>query len=394
MSTSVRLSEVALFDPPAPNRDSLVGVQAAFVPMSSMSADAGDLEVTEARRAADCLKGYTYFQDGDLLVAKITPCFENGKIGQARISEAHAFGSTEFHVVRPKADNLNARYLHHLLRTPEVRAAGERRMTGSAGQRRVPRAFLEELQIPLPPLAEQRKIAELLDKVETLRTKNRCAAKHTDALALSLFDEMFSIGEAGQAEIALGDVIASGPQNGLYKHSSAYGSGTPILRIDGFYDGQVEELSQLKRVVLTQSEIETYKLHEGDIVINRVNSRDYLGKSAIIPHLNEETVFESNMMRFSVDKTRILPGFLIRALQRSRVRKQILQCAKDAVNQSSINQTDVKNLKIALPPLERQKDFLRSLARIEEANAAYQRAAELATQLLASLQHRAFQGEL
>ena len=83
------------------------------------------------------------------------------------------------------------------------------------------------------------------------------------------------------------------------------GTGTPILRIDGFYDGVVTGLTTLKRVRVTDEEQSLYGLHPGEIVINRVNSREYLGKSAQIPFLSEPIVFESNMMRFDIDHTRL-----------------------------------------------------------------------------------------
>jgi type I restriction enzyme S subunit len=97
-----------------------------------------------------------------------------------------------------------------------------------------------------------------------------------------------------------GDLIVHGPTNGLYKHSSACGEGTPILRINNFYDGRVTDLHELRRVKISENEIRTFKLKEGDIVINRVNSREYLGKSALIPPLHEMIVFESNMMRIGI----------------------------------------------------------------------------------------------
>src|SRR5207253_2857111 len=104
-------------------------------------------------------KGYTFFRDGDLLLAKITPCFENGKIAQATLNHELGVGSTEFHVIRPDRMRVSDRFLLRFLRQPRIRLSGERRMTGSAGQRRVPEAFISELELPLPPLEERRRIA-------------------------------------------------------------------------------------------------------------------------------------------------------------------------------------------------------------------------------------------
>ena len=162
----------------------------------------------------------------------------------------------------------------------------------------------------------------------------------------------------------LGDLILKGPQNGLYRSKSHYGSGIRILRIDGFYDGCVTDPADWQRVQLDDLTEEKYALSEDDIVINRVNSRPFLGKSAIVPEIPETAVFESNMMRFTVNPERILPKMLIAMLQLRSIRKRLLVNAKDAINQSSINQSDVRGLPIIVPPLALQSRFteLRSKA--------------------------------
>ena len=88
----------------------------SFVPMSAVSAETAGITHEETRSYAEVAKGYTPFVSGDVLVAKITPCFENGKIAQARLTQGVGFGSTEFHIVRPRANRLDARYILHFLR--------------------------------------------------------------------------------------------------------------------------------------------------------------------------------------------------------------------------------------------------------------------------------------
>ncbi|MFD2754174.1 restriction endonuclease subunit S [Comamonas terrae] len=164
---------------------------ASFVPMACVSEVSGSIISEEEREIEAISKGFTYFQNGDILVAKITPCFENGKIALAHVKHEHAFGSTEFHVIRPDATKVDGRYLFHFLRQPRIRIEGEKRMTGSGGQRRVPKSFLEELEISLPSLPEQRRIAAILDKAEALRSKRRKAIAKLDQLLQSVFLEMF-----------------------------------------------------------------------------------------------------------------------------------------------------------------------------------------------------------
>lgn len=158
----------------------------------------------------------------------------------------------------------------------------------------------------------------------------------------------------------LGDVLSVEPQNGLYKPQSAYkqdGTGTPIVRIDAFYDGKVTDFNKLRRLVCSDAEKEKYILQENDIVINRVNSIEYLGKCAQIIGMREPTVYESNMMRFHVDETRVDPCFMTRLLCSTFIYRQILNRAKKAVNQASINQRDVQSFTVIIPPIDLQKQF-------------------------------------
>lgn len=369
----------------------------AFLPMAAVDETSLSTVERETRAYSEVKKGYTPFAQGDVLVAKITPCFENGKITQATINRPFGFGSTEFHVVRPDPTRLNGRYLTHYLRQDFVRAQGQRRMTGSAGQRRVPPHFLAELAIPLPSLSEQRRIADILDKADALRAKRREAIAAVEELQSATFH--YVCGDAVPVSktwprVPLAELISEGPQNGIYKPSTEYGSGTLILRIDGFYDGLVTDVTTLKRVRLTADELSSYSLRDNDIVINRVNSREYLGKSALIPRLPEPVVFESNMMRFSLNTKRVDPVFLVRFLQTSSVRAHILKSAKDAINQSSINQQDVKSIPVLLPPLAQQQIFRQRFDAIEQVMHCQLASAKATNAMFMSLQHRAFNGGL
>jgi len=137
--------------------DSLV----TFLPMNAVS-ESGIIQGAEIRKAIDVKKGFTSFETGDVLVAKITPCFENYKGCLCTdLKNDRGYGSTEFHVLRPKK-NITGEYLHILTRTHHFRGTGELNMTGTAGQKRVPTVFLKNYDFPLPPLPEQKAIADLL----------------------------------------------------------------------------------------------------------------------------------------------------------------------------------------------------------------------------------------
>ena len=348
---------------------------------------------TKEINASDKLavKGAFTAEIGDIIVSRVRPT--RGAI--ALLRQRSLAVSSAFTILRSRDEITNA-YLFFSL-------AWNRTFLNYLGSRSkgalyptVPEKDVLAYEVPVPPLSEQQRIGNLLGEVDALRKLRVRADSRAAGLIPAVFVEMF--GDVGADRIrwprrSLGDVIADGPQNGLYKHSSFYGDGIPILRIDAFYDGDVEDLSSLKRLRVTLDEIEHYSLRENDIVINRVNSPKYLGKSALIPTLTEPTVFESNMMRFSVG-TAIEPGYLIRYLQTPSAKQQILSRAKHSINQSSINQEDVKSMLVPLPSTSLQKEFVHRVAdiRLLEANQAV--CDRRLDDLFQSMLDRAFCGEL
>jgi type I restriction enzyme, S subunit len=161
--------------------------------------------------------------------------------------------------------------------------------------------------------------------------------------------------------VRLGDLFASAPQNGLYKPASSYGRGTPIIRIDSFYDGAIIPDIQLKRLALLPGETDKYRVKAGDILINRVNSIEYLGKCALVTKIEESTVFESNIMKFTVLDSEISQRYLVAYLSSHGGRTRLCSNAKHAVNQASINQTDVASTPVPLPTVAEQHEIASEL---------------------------------
>ena len=296
--------------------------------------------------------------------------------------------STDIIPIAP-SKHVDKRYLLHFLRRPETIAWAAGRTTGVNLPRLSPRE-LASLEIQFPSLDDQRRLGAILDRADILRHKRKQSLtllkKLTDTLIAELLDAPLNI--------ELGEVIAEGPTNGLYKPSKDYGKGVPILRINSFYDGKIVDLLSLRRLSVTDAELSRFKLTNDDIVINRVNSLEYLGKSAIVRGLSEPTVYESNMMRFSLKKSIMLPDVCIALLQTPDTKQQILAKAKNAVNQSSINQRDVCGLRLALPAIEIQQRFVARMERIAALGAAVCVGEISLNTLFSSLQSRAFSGQL
>ncbi|RWX52893.1 restriction endonuclease subunit S [Photobacterium chitinilyticum] len=134
----------------------------SFIPMDAVSEDAKLLR-TEVKNYSDVSKGFTSFKDSDTLIAKITPCFENGKGAQVnQLENGIGFGSTEFHVLRAK-NGISAELIYFLTNTTAFRVRGELNMQGSAGQKRVTTDYLKLYKVFIPKqLKEQQKIASVL----------------------------------------------------------------------------------------------------------------------------------------------------------------------------------------------------------------------------------------
>jgi len=140
------------------------GTAVSFLPMEAVGDD-GTLTLDKEKTIAELETGYTYFRDGDVTIAKITPCYENGKGALMRgLTNGIGFGTTELIVARPMASQITGTYLHYMFISPDFRGIGESHMYGAGGQKRVPDAFVRNFATAFPPLPEQTAIAEFLDR--------------------------------------------------------------------------------------------------------------------------------------------------------------------------------------------------------------------------------------
>lgn len=313
-----------------------------------------------------------------------------GSAGAVQFVDGPCFPIDTTYYARPREGfDFDTKFLFYLLRQLDLS-----RLKTATGVPGLTREDAYKEQILVPPLPEQRRIVDILSRAEGIVSLHREALAKTRELIPALFLDLFgdpATNPKGWPVKTLGELISVGPQNGLYKHVSAYGEGAPIVRIDAFYDGRLSGLGTLRRLSVTDEEIARYGLREGDILINRVNSPEYLGKSAVVPALAEPVVFESNMMRLAVDEKSVRPGYLIQHLQTGHIKTLILSKAKHAINQSSINQQDVKSFPVPIPPLPLQDAFSARVAEIESIQSQTTTALAAAEATFQSLLHRAFE---
>jgi type I restriction enzyme S subunit len=191
-----KIEEIAEINPRVPKAALSVVTPVSFVPMAAVGAGDGSINVSDIRPYSAVQKGYTPFQEGDVLFAKITPCMENGKMAVVpKVENGYGFGSTEFHVLRPY-ECIETGYLYYFVSSKQFRMDAEHNMSGAVGQRRVPTSYLAACEIPLPPLPEQKrivaKIEELLSEldkgIESFKTAREQLKVYRQALLKHAFE--------------------------------------------------------------------------------------------------------------------------------------------------------------------------------------------------------------
>jgi len=301
-----------------------------------------------------------------LLEEKFLPAALNQRVSCVRLKEP---------------DKVLKTYLFHLLNSDYFEQQCMKAAEGVAQKNLSPK-WLFEYKIPMYSIERQKEISNTLDKIDLLIILRKQQLAKLDELVKARFVEMFGDSVANTKNFpstTLETVMTVFPQNGLYKPQTDYvqdDTGIPILRIDAFYNGKVTNWNTLKRLICSETEIDRYLLKENDIVINRVNSIEYLGKCAHIVGLKEKTVFESNMMRFHMDEKKVNAVYVTEVLCTEDIYRQILRRAKKSVNQASINQEDVKSLEILVPPLSLQNQFAAFVERVDQQKQTIQQSLE------------------
>jgi type I restriction enzyme S subunit len=230
------LSEVCTFKPQKSEaRIKLTSEdEVSFVPMENLGIGSKELTLTGTRSLAEVAGSYTYFAEGDVLLAKITPCFENGKLGIARnLVNGVGFGSSEYIVIRP-SPYVDAAFLYHFLDRATFREEGAKQMTGAVGHKRVPKEYVEGALIPVPTIEEQRRIVTLLDEafadIATAKTNAEKNLQNARELFESHLDAIVTNAQANSEIVPLSE-LATDITDGDHMPPPKVEQGLPFITI-------------------------------------------------------------------------------------------------------------------------------------------------------------------
>lgn len=396
MIKRVPLSKVAQINPRLPKGiDESQDV--SFLAMASVSEDGLILE-QETRVLRETKKGYTYFERGDVLLAKITPCFENGKAALTNgLEHQIGFGSTEFHVLRADPRKLDSKYLFYMVWNDHFRFLGEKSMQGAAGQKRVSVDFLKNFEIPLPSLDEQKRIAAILDKADALRRKRQQAIDLADQFLRSVFLEMFGdpvTNPKGWEERRLSDIALV--RSGVTKGRKLEGKKTisvPYMRVANVQDGHIK-LDNVQEIEVLESDVERYALEPGDLLLTEGGDPDKLGRGAVWHGEVTPCIHQNHIFCVRANTEVIHPEFLSAQIGSQRGKLYFLKVGKQTTGIATINKTVLSAYPAIVPPMEQQLKYVGFVERVRSSMLRFDASNTEIEALFQSVSKQAFRSEL
>ena len=323
-------------------------------------------------------------REGDVLV-----CVVGATAGKINLAIDCAIGRSVA-AVRPNRSLLEPSYLYHFLQTriERLRAASQ-----GLAQGVITREMLHKLLIPLPPLEEQRRIAAMLDKADALRRKRKQALDLLNDLVSACFESSFGYPSHNALCLPVSTIgaLMSDVSYGTSAKAGEKGA-YPILRMGNLTSDGRMDLSSLKYIDLSGKEVERYTVRKGDILFNRTNSAELVGKTALF---NESTPYAyAGYLVRARTKLGISPEYVVAYLN-SRHGKAVLRgMAKSIIGMANINAKEMQSIPILVPDSSLQREFserVRGIARMRDMVESNARTFET---LFASLQSRAFSGQL
>ena len=443
--------EISAINPKLPCHDLIEESEVSFLPMACVEEVSGRYNLKHIKKYCEVKKGYTSFINGDVIFAKITPCMENGKIAVLdNLVNGIGYGSTEFHVSRSKSFIEN-KYLFYFFVQTAFRKDAQNNMTGSAGQLRVSTIFFKSVLIPIPPFPEQQAIVAKLEQLfseldngiaclkkaqeqlkvyrqavlkqafegeltkawreqqtslpsaqellETINTERVQAIKLQGKklkpvipLTQADLNDMSELPD-GWTWLKLGE-LTLGVEYGTSTKSLDNGD-VPVIRMGNIQQGRIE-WSNLA-YTNDKADISKYRLTKGDVLFNRTNSPELVGKTAIY-HGEMPAIFAGYLIRIN-QITALLECKYLNFWLNSHPAKVYGNSVKtDGVNQSNINGEKLKSYPLPYCSLQEQSQIVQEietrLSVCDNMEATIKQSLEKAEALRQSILKKAFEGKL
>lgn len=320
------------------------------IPITASNRQSGPYPYYGANGVQDYVDDYI-FDDELVLLAEDGGSFGSKDKPIAYRVSGKCWVNNHAHVLKPK-DGLDVDYLCYSLMFYDVSG-----LVNGATRQKLTQAEMRKMEIPLPPLDEQRRIAAVLDKVSGLIAKRRQQLEMLDELVKARFVEMFGTFPANENNWPVGkirDVIKEARYGS--SRPAVDGGQYPYLRMNNITYGGYLDLSNIKQIDVPESELPKCSVQRGDVLFNRTNSKELVGKTCVYDR-DEQMVLAGFIIRIRVNK-HILPEFLSGFLNTDFSKQMLLGMCKTAIGQANINAQEMQNIGIYIPPIGLQQEFV------------------------------------
>ena len=357
------------------DKDQLV----SFVPMDSVG-EYGGIDTSQEKPLGEVYGGYTYFIDGDVLIAKITPCFENGKGAIARcLTNGVGFGTTEFHVIRP-LENISERWLFYLSMSDAFRKIGASEMLGAGGQKRVPEDFIKNFRIGIPSQVEQKQIADFLDwktgQIDTLIAKKKQLIEKLQEQRVAVITQAVTKGLNPDAPMKDSGVpwLGEVPEQWEVKRMKFYteriftGSTPPSAEVQYYEDPTLDwytpgDFSKTRSVLAdARRKLNIAAVNDGMVRMFEVTCVLIVGIGATLGRVGfANPAFACNQqINVAVPNSEIDPKFLFYSLS---VKEEAMKVISNASTLGIMNQEATRQIQISAPGIKEQGKIVELLDR-------------------------------
>ncbi|WP_242947822.1 restriction endonuclease subunit S [Acidithiobacillus albertensis] len=374
------------------NADFLV----SFAPMETLGIDQKYLITNQTRTMSDVIGSYTYFTNGDVLLAKITPCFENGKLGIASdLINNIGFGSSEYIVFRAN-EQLDAEWLYYYLSRQSFRNEGASRMAGAVGHKRITKDFIEDYPIPIPPFPEQRRLVAILDEafegIATAKVNAEKNLQNARELFESHMNTVFSQRSEGWVEGTLGQITKFIDYRGKTPNKTEYG-----VRLITAKNVKMGYLQPIPMEFVAPESYESWMTRGipkfGDVLFTTEAPLANIAQLDI----DEKVIFAQRIIIMQPDHKKLCNTFLKYLLMSFPVQQRIHAMGTGATVKG-IKARLLKQIEISFPSLSEQHHIVTILDGLREETqrleSLYHQKLAALDELKQSLLHQAFNGDL
>jgi type I restriction enzyme S subunit len=316
-----------------------------------------------------------------------------GRVARFALRDVRANVNQHVCIVRPLNDRLDSRFLTYYLSSPQVQHDINHRHQHGGTRQALTFAQIAEFQIPLPPLSEQKRIADILDKADAVRRKRQTAIDVLTSVPESLFHDMFGDPATNENQWNVGTIrdLVSEVKYGTSSKAGTEGQ-YPVLRMNNITYRGSWDLSDLKYIDIPDKDTPQYLVRKGDLLFNRTNSKKLVGKTAVFEE--EATMAYAGYLVRARTNEKALPEYVSGYLNSRHGKAVLSHMCKNIVGMANINAQDFQDIAIAIPPVALQREYVKSLDAVRTSEDVLRRALAEAMDLFNSLVQRAFRGEL